>query len=240
MSVFGWHRPARHLAARFGARAGNGTEPGSRGGAVRRIRASSGVVSAGARRPRRTLKGNQAQEGRDLSQRRQRREEVPDSAAEQGLEGEARRESGGPNTREATATVTWCGCRRGSSFEGYETDVAGKSMIESGRCLRAPGIRVHIDRNATNPRIGSGAQQTRERPEEEAAEVVRTHEGGTCGGGGTLSAEAEPRGPAGVDSGSHVDEGAIRRRAKLERAELAGRIPREEGQNTLTRAVQEL
>lgn len=52
---------------------GDGTEPGTRGGAACRIRASSGVVSAGARRPRRTLKGNQAQEGQDLSQRWQRR-----------------------------------------------------------------------------------------------------------------------------------------------------------------------
>ena len=63
-------------------------------------------------------------------------------------------------------------------------------MIASGKSLRALVIRDPIDGNATNPRIGSGAQQTRERPEEEAAEVVRTHEGGTCGGGGTLSAEA--------------------------------------------------
>jgi hypothetical protein len=70
--------------------------------------------------------------------------------------------------------------------------------------------------------------------------VVRDHEGGTCGEGGTLSAEAEPQGLAGVDSGRDVDEGDPRRRAKLERAQPAGRIPREEGRITLTRAVQEL
>jgi hypothetical protein len=37
--------------------------------------------------------------------------------------------------------------------------------------------------------------------------VVRDHEGGTCGEGGSLDAEAGPRGSAGVDSGGHVDEG---------------------------------
>jgi hypothetical protein len=37
--------------------------------------------------------------------------------------------------------------------------------------------------------------------------VAQDHEGGTCGEGGSLVAEAEPQGPAGVDSGSHVDEG---------------------------------
>jgi len=136
--------------------------------------------------------------------------------------------------------VTWCGCKRGSSFEGYETDVAGKATILSGRGFRASVSREDDDGNATNPRIGSGMQQARERPEEEAAEVVRTHEGGTCGGGGTLSAEAEPQGLAGVDSGSDVDEGGPGgARCSKERVSPR-RIPREEGQITLTRAVQEL
>jgi hypothetical protein len=91
-----------------------------------------------------------------------------------------------------------------------------------------------------NPRIGSGAQQTRERPEEEAAEVVRDHEGGTCGGGGTLFAEARPQGRAGVDSGSHVDEGEPGGTRSSQEPSLPRRIPREEGQSHLTRAVQEL
>ena len=70
----------------------------------------------------------------------------------------------------------------------------------------------HDDRNAVNPRIGSGMQQARKRPEEEAAEVVQNHEGGTCGEGGSFSAEARLQGPAGVDSGSHVDEGEFEAR----------------------------
>jgi len=93
-------------------------------------------------------------------------------------------------------------------LRGVRTDIAGEAAIVSGRGLRASVSREDENAgNAMNPRIGSGMQQARERPEEEAAEVVRTHEGGTCGGGGTLSAEAEPQGLAGVDSGSHVDEG---------------------------------
>jgi hypothetical protein len=81
------------------------------------------------------------------------------------------------------------------------------------------------DRNAVNPRIGSGMQQARERPEEEAAEVVRNHEGGTCGEGGSLSAEARLQSRAGVDSGSHVDEGGIEAR-EARKGQLAETKPR--------------
>jgi hypothetical protein len=41
--------------------------------------------------------------------------------------------------------------------------------------------------NATNPRIGSGMKQAREREEEQAVEVVRNHEDGTREGVATLS-----------------------------------------------------
>jgi hypothetical protein len=91
-----------------------------------------------------------------------------------------------------------------------------------------------------NPRIGSGAQQTRERPEEEAAEVVRDHEGGTCGGGGTLFAEARPQGRAGVDSGSHVDEGEPGGTRSSQEPSLPDESQERKVRFTLTRAVQEL
>jgi hypothetical protein len=107
--------------------------------------------------------------------------DVTDSMMEQGLEADApvrrsaegrlwqRRRSEVPsgtggNGKGATATVTWCGCRRGESFEGCE-DRRGE------RCW-TPG-------NATNPRTGSGMQQARDLRAEETVEVVRNHEGGT-------------------------------------------------------------
>jgi hypothetical protein len=61
--------------------------------------------------------------------------------------------------------------------------------------------------------------------------VVRNHEGGTCGGGGTLSAEAEPQGLAGVDSGRDVDEGEPGGAPTSQEGDPPRRIPREEGQN---------
>jgi len=107
----------------------------------------------------------------------------PDSAAEQGLEGGACRESGRPNTREATATVTWCGCRRGSSFEGYETDVAGKATIGSGSRLSGRFFESAATETQRTPGSAAGRNKPAKRPEEEAAEVVKNHEGGTSGGG---------------------------------------------------------
>jgi hypothetical protein len=55
-------------------------------------------------------------------------------------------------------------CRRRESFEGQE---------------RAVRIPFRDGRNTANPRIGSRAQQTCTVGEEQAAEVVRNHEGGT-------------------------------------------------------------
>jgi hypothetical protein len=135
MSIFGWRRPARHLAARFGVRVRNGTEPGSRGGAARRIRASIWGRQRGCATASKDLEGEPSPGRTGPLPTPATARRSPDSIAEQGLEGGARRESGEPNTKEATATVTWCGCRRGSSFEGYETDVAGKAAIESGRAF---------------------------------------------------------------------------------------------------------
>jgi len=61
------------------------------------------------------------------------------------------------------AAVTRYSCRRREHFEGCR--VAGKGPNSLG--------------NATNPRVVSGAQQTRSLRAEEPVEVVKNHEDGT-------------------------------------------------------------
>lgn len=59
------------------------------------------------------------------------------------------------NDREATATVTWCGCRRGEPFEGFEP--------RRGERAR-PGKRDEPQdrlRGATNPRVGARRKPSR-------------------------------------------------------------------------------
>jgi hypothetical protein len=138
----------------------------------------SGVVSAGARRPRRALKGNKAQEGQGVlppatevqrhgldcgaKPRRRRSQRKPGETKRWKRRFEQPRWKLRANVREATATVTWCGCRRGRSFEGYESrrgegDSFGSVCGPHGSRERGGGTG-----NAMNPRIGSGMQQARE------------------------------------------------------------------------------
>jgi len=80
------------------------------------------------------------------SNRRQRRLDVTDSPAEQRLEVAAtamnastfdpgngieskRKRHGTQNDKKATATVTWCGCERGESFEGSERRFRGTCWL---------------------------------------------------------------------------------------------------------------
>ena len=85
------------------------------------------------------------------------------------------------NGRRATATVTWCGCRRGDSFEGCEPRCGdGRPTPESRRATGA-GRAGGDARNAANPRIGSGMQQARAPPS-----------------GGNRRGGAKPRGRNGI------------------------------------------
>jgi hypothetical protein len=115
----------------------------------------------------------------------------------------------GGNGKGATATVTWCGCRRGESFEGCEKSARGR----------------HLPRNATNPRTGSGMQQARDLRAEETVEVVQNHEDGT---GFRGMAPSEPKhGPQGAcGSGRSV---ACRWRG-LRHPEKSGSPPRIPGE----------
>jgi hypothetical protein len=74
------------------------------------------------------------------------------------------------------------------------------SAVETPSELSAEGTLRRVERcrgeagfatggNAANPRIGSGMKQAREVEEEQTAEVVRNHEGGTREGVATLSEE---------------------------------------------------
>jgi hypothetical protein len=105
----------------------------------------------------------------------------------------------GGDGRRATAAVTRCGCRRGEPFEGCDDRVAGKPrrFPKASPRRRARG---RPDTNATNPRAGSGAQQTRRPVAEKAVEVVRDHEDGTRSGRGTPGPKAP--GAASADRGA--------------------------------------
>lgn len=95
--------------------------------------------------------------------------------------------------RESTGGDAVPGCRRGKGFGGRDS-IAGTSGFGS-------------DRNAVNPRIGSGMQHARAVEEEETVEVVRNHEGGTRT---RLVAASRRRGsdaPPGVDSPTFPMEG---------------------------------
>jgi hypothetical protein len=101
------------------------------------------------------------------------------------------------NGKGATATVTWCGCRRGTSFEGYRTTLRG-ACVRSGATSVVTGRGA---RNAVNPRIGSGMQQARKpvsggsrRGGAKPRGRNRTDEGGTS------FAEAQRARCAGVDA----------------------------------------
>ena len=115
----------------------------------------------------------------------------------------------GENGKGATATVTWCGCGRGESFEGCENRRGEGIGTPDGTWIR-PGVAREPDlsRNATNPRTGSGMQQARDLRAEEAVEVVRNHEDGT-GFRGWLPRNRSTgrKACAGVDARWHVGEG---------------------------------
>ena len=115
----------------------------------------------------------------------------------------------GENGKGATATVTWCGCGRGESFEGCENRRGEGIGTPDGTWIR-PGVAREPDlsRNATNPRTGSGMQQARDLRAEEAVEVVRNHEDGT-GFRGWLPRNRSTgrKACAGVDARWHVGGG---------------------------------
>jgi len=126
--------------------------------------------------------------------------------------GAGRRSEKVGNGRRATATVTWCGCRRGDSSEGCEPRCGdGRPAPEP---LQATGVaRADGDaRNAANPRIGSGMQQARDSPSGE------TRRGGAKPRGRNAIRGWLPRTEAdrpfirtalsvGVDAREHVDGG---------------------------------
>jgi hypothetical protein len=137
----------------------------------------SGVVSAGARRPRRALKGNKAQEGQGVRQpatgaerygldcgakpRRRRSRRKPGETRRWKRRFEQPRRKLRANVREATATATWCGCSRGRSFEGCESRRGKGGLrlgVRSSRTVRTRRRRRKRDepqdrqRDATSPR----------------------------------------------------------------------------------------
>lgn len=99
----------------------------------------------------------------------------------------------------------------------------GNSSKGVNRCARNVRVSRTTSRwsrgldagNARNPRAGIGVQQTRDRRAEEAAEVVRNHEGGTRCRWMAPSARRRPR-PPGVDA-RMVERQRGRKRASHER-----------------------
>jgi hypothetical protein len=89
-------------------------------------------------------------------------------------------DSGG-NGKGATATVTWCGFRRGEPFEGFEE-------------RRGEGPRPETRRT---PGSAAGCNRPASRCAEQAVEVVRNHVDGTCGTPGSVS----PKGDSSPGSG---------------------------------------
>jgi hypothetical protein len=203
---------ASTLALRCGVRA---TVPGPRVG--------SGGWSFGAaavrrseRAARRLLSGGGGA-GRDRGGASASGKIPPLLGADRGLLAAPRSRVRTPNAKGATATVTWCGFRRGESSKGSRC-VAGAAPPEP----KGPGPTLGASRNATNPTAGSGMQQARRACAEQAVEVVRNHEDGTRWSGWSPLPDAL-RGGSGRAGGGAVPHG--RHTAPGNRAERGGRSP---------------
>jgi hypothetical protein len=123
-----------------------------------------------------------------------RRNVATDSSAEQGLE--VGRSVGGRRTPSLATGKADGATTRTDGNDTEATDAAmWKRLLTRGTLRRVnprrgernadPTAFGHIGQppgNASNPKTGSGAQQTRRADAEQAAEVVRNHEGGTRSG----------------------------------------------------------
>jgi hypothetical protein len=130
------------------------------------------------------------------------------------------------NVKRATAVVTRYGCRRGEFFEGCNR-AAGK-LRRYARMDVSASIRGPKRRKRSEPLAGCEAQQTHGLLAEEAAEVVRNHEGGTGLSDWIPMAEAGSLGLVGVDASE--ESSAERRSESHERRSPRGDRP---GRRTL-------
>jgi len=120
-----------------------------------------GTTDTGTRWSGITLKGNEAQgrHGRPPPATEVGRTGLDDGARPRSRVPPVDRESGssgGGNGKEATAVATRYGCRRGTTLRRVRTTSPGK--VDSSLAPQGVGGSTG---NATNPRVGSGVQQTR-------------------------------------------------------------------------------
>jgi hypothetical protein len=123
--------------------------------------------------------------------------------------------------------VTRCGYRRGSSFEGCE--------VRRGEGDDRLGNEAIASETRRTPGSAAGCNKPASALEEEAVEVVRNHEDGTYGEGGSLGVEAGSNvGGSGLRSVVSMKGRGVARRSDA--LSPTARIPREEGSRAVPRA----
>jgi hypothetical protein len=164
----------------------------------------------GPRAPRGSSVASAAGRSQSLAPLLRKRGRPGNRARSEPQDGRKRQEGNGCSDAETAAD-------EGNSSKG-ETASRG-----TDRTTQPPRGDRAAPRNATNPRTGSGAQQTRRADAEETAEVVRNHEGGTRFDGSHRRTE----GSASFREWTH--------RKTNGRGAQSRRIPREEGLGPLRR-----
>jgi hypothetical protein len=104
------------------------------------------------------------------------------------------------NGKGATAAVTRCGCQRVEPSRG--------TNVRRGEGRDRLGNESVGSETRRTPGSAAGCNKPASAPEEEAVEVVRNHEDGTCGEGGSLGAEAASDGGGKWTPDRDVDGGA--------------------------------
>jgi hypothetical protein len=131
------------------------------------------------------------------------------------------------NGKGATAAVTRCGCQRVEPSRG--------TNVRRGEGRDRLGNESVGSETRRTPGSAAGCNKPASAPEEEAVEVVRNHEDGTRGEGGSLGAEAaSDGGGSGLRIVTSMEGRGVARRSDALSPTV--RIPREEGSGAVPRA----